>query len=35
MSPGWTPPAGVFGLIALMPDFEGRWDRQAGEDERS
>ena len=26
--------AGVFGLIALMPDFEGRWDREAGDDER-
>ncbi len=26
--------AGLFGLIALMPDFEGRWDRQHGDDER-
>lgn len=26
--------AGVFALIALMPDFEGKWDRQAGDDER-
>jgi hypothetical protein len=25
--------AGLFGLIALMPDFEGKWDRQAGDDE--
>jgi hypothetical protein len=26
--------AGVFALIALMPDFEGKWDRQAGDDEQ-
>jgi hypothetical protein len=26
--------AGLFGLIALMPDFEGKWDRQGGDDER-
>ena len=25
--------AGLFGLIALMPDFEGRWDRQAGDED--
>jgi hypothetical protein len=25
--------AGLFGLIALMPDFEGKWDREAGDDE--
>lgn len=25
--------AGFFALIALMPDFEGRWDRQAGDDD--
>jgi hypothetical protein len=26
--------AGLFGLIALMPDFEGKWDRQSEDDER-
>ncbi|MGZ3403246.1 MAG: hypothetical protein ACXWKN_08310 [Phenylobacterium sp.] len=26
--------AGFFALIALMPDFEGKWDRQAGDDDR-
>jgi hypothetical protein len=26
--------AGLFGLIALMPDFEDGWDRQGGDDER-
>lgn len=26
--------AGLFGVIALLPDFEGRWDRQAGDDDR-
>jgi hypothetical protein len=26
--------AGFFALIALMPDFEGKWDRQASDDEQ-
>jgi hypothetical protein len=26
--------AGLFGLIALLPDFEGKWDRQTEDDER-
>jgi hypothetical protein len=25
--------AGIFALIALMPDFQGRWDRQADDDD--
>lgn len=24
---------GLLALLALMPDFQGRWDRQEGEDE--
>ena len=26
--------AGLFGLFALMPDFEDSWDRQGEDDER-
>jgi hypothetical protein len=27
--------AGLFGLIALLPDFEGRWDGQDADDEEA
>ncbi|HEX4199717.1 MAG TPA: hypothetical protein VHZ26_19935 [Caulobacteraceae bacterium] len=26
---------GFFALIALLPDFDGRWDREEGDDEKA